>query len=264
MSEDITKEHVKGKYGIVQTLITAIASILVACIALVPQIIDLQQKNSLLIEQRDELQAGVHADVPALEAENSELRAEMDQLQKELATKDQTIAEQKATVEQQATQIADLTARLENAPTSQPVQASAHTGKPDKWLTELDYFWKSGDWNLDNDSSGGKDNLGNSVYPKIITTHSSGDSIIFKLNGAYNWITGVVYQRYSKRDETHETKFIICADDITVWSGIMKGGMEPFSFEANLNHASELKIIYQFDGGDEHDACLANVGLWKE
>ena len=234
MSEDITKEHVKGKYGIVQTLITAIASILVACIALVPQIIDLQQKNSLLIEQRDELQAGVHADVPALEAENSELRAEMDQLQKELATKDQTIAEQKATVEQQATQIADLTARLENAPAPQPVQASAHTGKPDMWLNNVDYFWESGSWYFWDDVNSFKDNMGNTAYAHGMAVDSSG-SIIFKVNNAYNWITDIFYQRYSKRNENDETKCVIYADDIVIWSGVMKGGIEPLNFEANLN-----------------------------
>ena len=54
MTDEVKKEHIKGRYGIIQTLITAVATIVAAVIGLYA--VTLQNANTSLLEQNTKLQ----------------------------------------------------------------------------------------------------------------------------------------------------------------------------------------------------------------
>lgn len=289
-----------AKATIIAAVITGVLGIVGAAIALVPQIITLQRENSALTEQKDNLQEQnevlqeeARTDVSALEKRIADLEAKNKTLSDEISktkTNYETVQanyeaalieidEKNATISQQEATIADLRAQLNHEPvlaeapisietgsdSDAPSDAvSEHTGKPDLWLSDMDFFDSGGNWNI-----GGvtKDNAGyehSHSLDRVIDRYGySVDGYrIYILDGKYSGITGFFYQDYNDRASDGNTVLSISdySEEILLWQGTVGRAIDPVAFDVDISNVVKLKI--ELSGDRSNYTSLGDVGLW--
>ena len=201
-------------------------------------------ENTISILQESSHQYGddsvLQAKISALETENAELKTKISELEERVSVSAETIPSDN---------------RQSNVNSN-----NAQVGKIlVAWLNEMGDFYHVGDWSSVTD---GTDNL-NNHYDHVLVFKGKTGSITYKLNKSYNFITGCLYQRYSRRTENNETRCTIYVDGAELWTGAVKGGVEPQIFTLNLEGANELIIECSFAGGSGNDACFGDVALWR-
>ena len=138
---------------------------------------------------------------------------------------------------------------------------SAYLGKhtseaPAVMLTDLDYFTESGHWYT---KTSVKDNLGN-THTNIMEADGSSERV-YRLNGQYSRMTGVFFQNYDARASGSSTELTIYGDGKMLFSGTMRGGIDPIPFDVSLSGVLELKIKMSgaYFGTDGH---IGECGLY--
>jgi tetratricopeptide (TPR) repeat protein len=108
-----------------------------------------------------------------------------------------------------------------------------------------------------------QDNL-QGIQINIITT-DDGDRFdnVYKLDGSYRKITGVLYQPFDSRSDNAARKLEIFGDDRLLYSAVMSGGIEPKTFSVSLTGVKDLEVRLSTDSGWRGRARLANVQLYQ-
>lgn len=141
---------------------------------------------------------------------------------------------------------------------TQSVYLGKHTGdKPAVWVSDLDYFTKDGNWYFGGTT---KDNLGveHAHSMKRGTLYFS-NSITYKLNGKYSYLTGLFYQQYNYRSSSGGT-LTIYADGEAVWKASVSGGNDPVEINVNMQGVKELEI--ELSGSYSEYTAIGELGLW--
>lgn len=162
------------------------------------------------------------------------------------------------------------------------VYIGKHAGdKPAVWVKDLDYYLRNDydhDFVLKNDET---DNLGNK-YNNVISREEGVTGSVWRtihdslwysyiINGQYSRITGVLFQPYSARASSKETKLTIYGDnDEILYSASVRGGenyINPIPFDVDISGVLTLKI--ELSGHYESDwntyytyGCIGDLGLW--
>lgn len=133
--------------------------------------------------------------------------------------------------------------------------------KPAVWLDELDYFNSS--YNPLKKGENMKDNLGNTYEHALRIGHWSGYNV-YKLNGQYSAISGVLFRTYNCRSESAVSDLKIYGDGELLYSASVTKGVDPVEFYIDLTGVLELKIAcgdsWTING--KYAAGLGNCGLW--
>lgn len=141
---------------------------------------------------------------------------------------------------------------------TQSVYLGKHTGdKPAVWVSDLDYFTKSGSWY----SRTTKDNLGveHAHSMTCVPFYDYSSSITYKLNGKYSYLTGLFYQQYDYRSSSGGT-LTIYADGEAVWEASVSEGIDPVEININVQGVEELKVA--FSGSGIAHTAIGELGLW--
>ena len=135
--------------------------------------------------------------------------------------------------------------------------------KPAVWLENLDYF-DSSDEALKAEKDM-KDNLGN-TYEHAFKCKTADDKYsVYKLNGQYSAISGVLFKTYESRSIGMVSGLKIYGDGELLYSASVTSGEDPVEFYVDLTGVLELKIccndFYHWGGGG-YQAGIGNCGLW--
>lgn len=136
---------------------------------------------------------------------------------------------------------------------------------PAAYLSEMDYFAKSGSWKFNELTA---DNLGNNHTHSIDNgNYADGDyEVVYKLNGQYSRLTAWYYQEYSTRDDSRNgtTTLIIYGDGKELWQGTVGVGIEPRYIDVDVTGVLELTIEYPKSTSNRYTGltALGDVALW--
>ena len=149
---------------------------------------------------------------------------------------------------------------------TQSVYIGKHSSDtPAAYLSQMDYFTKSGSWKFDELTT---DNLGNKHTHSIYNTNaSSGDyKVLYKINGHYSRLTAWYYQEYSVRDmdQNRTSTLIISGDGKELWQGTVAAGIEPRYIDIDITGVLELTIEYPQSSSNTNTryTALGDVALW--
>lgn len=141
-----------------------------------------------------------------------------------------------------------------------------HTGdKPAVWLTDLDWFDKSGSITTMNSQI---DNLGQEhshcLCDNIYTRFIGDFSITYHIDGNYTMLTGTLFQEYSNRASRGTVEFEIYGDEQLLWSGTMTAGIDPVEFSVDVRDVQKLKIhiFGRSVNGSGTGGSIGDLGLW--
>ena len=149
---------------------------------------------------------------------------------------------------------------------TQSVYIGKHSSDtPAAYLSEMDYFTKSGSWRFNELTT---DNLGNNHTHSIDNTNAfSGNyKVVYKLDGQYSRLTAWYYQEYSVRDmdSSRTSTLIISGDGKELWQGTMAAGIEPQYIDIDVTGVLELTIEYPESRSNTNTryTALGDVALW--
>lgn len=142
------------------------------------------------------------------------------------------------------------------------VYIGKHTGdKPAVWLSEMDYFRRTGQWNI---NLATKDNLGNehlhsldmwsgpSPYPATIS---------YYLDGQYSRLTGSYYQEFKYRSDNRGSSTLhIFVDGTEIWNATVSPSILPVDFDLDISNTSIL--TFQYDSYSGVPTAIGDIGLW--
>lgn len=145
----------------------------------------------------------------------------------------------------------------------QGVYIGKHTSSlPAAYLSQMDYFNKSGPWTFDEVT---KDNLGNEHLHSIQVEYLSTSKpfVTYKLNSQYSRLTGLYYQNYNDRSSDYKTILVISGDGRELWRGTVGGGIEPIPFDIDITGVLELTLEYPNSYAfNDQKTRLGDVALW--
>ena len=149
---------------------------------------------------------------------------------------------------------------------TQSVYIGRHSSDtPAAYLSEMDYFTKSGSWKFDELTT---DNLGNNHTHSIDNANAFSGSykVVYKLNGQYSRLTAWYYQEYSVRDmdSSRASTLIISGDGKELWQGTVAAGVEPLYIDIDISGVLELTIEYPESKSNTNTryTALGDVALW--
>ncbi len=97
------------------------------------------------------------------------------------------------------------------------------------------------------------------MQENIVDSHYNSFDNVYKLNGKYKKITGILYQPFEDRSNRDEKNLEIYGDGRLLVTAAVSAGIEPVSFQADLTQVQELEIILSYGGRGR----LANVQLYQ-
>ena len=137
-------------------------------------------------------------------------------------------------------------------------------GKPDVWLSDVDYFDASGFWET---GAVTKDNWGNDHSHSINRTYRNWDHgnayRVYNLKNEYSTLTGIFFQEYGDRSEGGQVilSFIDNEKEELLWKGIVGRAIDPVPFRVNVEGVNKLKL--ELTGDDAYRTSIGEAGLWK-
>ena len=142
---------------------------------------------------------------------------------------------------------------------------SVYVGKHDSTepavlIANLDYFTGNSVGTL---SHSVKDNMGNMQYNCI----SGNFNNVYKINGKYRKIGGILFQSYEDRSEPNGGTIEIYGDGKLLYKASVEAGVEPIDFSVDITGVLEMKIyarLYREPSWISYDyrSYVANFGLY--
>lgn len=117
---------------------------------------------------------------------------------------------------------------------------------PVGYLSQKDYFTKSGSWSFDRVV---KDNLGNDHTHSMYLPRVLDGSVTYKLNGEYSRLTASLFQTYEYRDAKYGSTLIILGDGKQLWQGSVDAGLDPVNVDIDINVVKEGINIGSYTAG---------------
>lgn len=233
----------------------------------------LQQENAALQESQSDYEeikgenAALRENLTEMQSTLSDLRESVNELRKDVSEKNDayTALEQSYQQLQESYQALQSGAATQNNATQTKTPSNATTlptGKPDAWVSSMEYFDKNGNWDF-----GGtiKDNIGEERRHSLIEWQSfmANDAYLtYRLGGAYSRLTGVLFRTYTYREYSGQQKLSIYGDDELLWDGKVSNGVEPKIFDVDVSGVSQLKLVLDGNSGYEYSG-VGEVALWK-
>ena len=131
---------------------------------------------------------------------------------------------------------------------------------PVGYLSQKDYFTKSGSWSFDRVV---KDNLGNDHTHSMYLPRVLDGSVTYKLNGEYSRLTASLFQTYEYRDAKYGSTLIILGDGKQLWQGSVDAGLDPVNVDIDISGVLELTVEYPKGENCAYRSALGDVALWS-